>query len=92
MVGSSVGLGHSHVGARPRFGIWMGFWLAPFRFSALRFLVLRLLFIFHLYSNVCPVKHVLSNTSGTMSIVNACVKSLFISPILDLNWRIKCDR
>jgi len=22
-----------------------------------------------------------------MSIVNACVKSLFISPVLDLNWR-----
>jgi len=42
--------------------------------------------IIPLYSSISPAKHYLSNTSGTMSIVNACVISLFISPILDLNW------
>ena len=35
--------------------------------SALHFLVLSLLHIFHLYSNTCPTKHVSPNTSGTMS-------------------------
>jgi hypothetical protein len=43
--------------------------------------------VFHLYSNVCPTIHVFSNTSGTRSIVYACVISLFISPVLDFNWR-----
>ena len=44
-------------------------------------------FVFHLYSNICPAKYDSSNTSGTTLIINACVISLFISPILDLNWR-----
>jgi len=43
-------------------------------------------YVFHLYSNVCPAKHVSSNTSRTISKVNAYVsKSLFISPVLDSN-------
>ena len=41
-----------------------------------------------MYSNIRPAKHDSSNTSGTMSIINACVISLFISPVLDLNWRL----
>ena len=62
----------------------------PLRISALRLLLCAfclVLFIFHLYSNVCPAKHVFSNTSGTMSIVKTCVKRLFISPVLDYNWQ-----
>ena len=50
--------------------------LFPLRISALRFLVCAfcsVLFIFHLYSNVCPAKHVFSNISGTMSIVKVYV-------------------
>jgi hypothetical protein len=39
--------------------------------SALHFLVLCLLFIFHLYSNTCSVKHNFSKTSVTRSIVKA---------------------
>jgi hypothetical protein len=34
------------------------------------------LYIFHLYSNVCPTKYVFSNTSGTMSIVKAYVSKV----------------
>ena len=41
--------------------------------SALRFLVLCHLLIFHLYSNTCPAKHDFSKTSGTRSIVKAYV-------------------
>ena len=41
--------------------------------SALHFLVLSLLHIFHLYSNTCPTKHVSPNTSGTKSIVKSYV-------------------
>jgi len=41
--------------------------------SALRFLILRLLLIFHLYLNTCPAKHDFSNTSGTRSIVKTYV-------------------
>jgi len=46
------------------------------RTSALRFLLCAfclVLFIFHLYLNVCPTKHVFSNTSGTRSMVKAYV-------------------
>ena len=35
--------------------------------------LLRILIIFHLYSNICSAKHVFSNTSGTMLIVKAYV-------------------
>ena len=48
----------------------------PLRISVLHFLLCAfclVLFIFHLYPNVCPVKHVFSNTSGTMSIVKSYV-------------------
>ena len=51
----------------------------PLRISALRFLLCTfclILFIFHLYSNVCPTKHVFSDTSGTMSIVKAYVSKV----------------
>jgi hypothetical protein len=37
---------------------------------------------------MCPAKYISSNTSGTMSKVNACVKSLFISSVLDFDWRL----
>jgi hypothetical protein len=60
--------------------------LFPLRISTLCLSICAFCFVFHLYSNVCPAKHISSNTSGTMSKVNACVKSLFISPILDSNW------
>ena len=63
----------------------------PLRISALRFLLCvfcLVLFIFHLYSNVCPTKHVFSNTSGTMSIVKAYVsKDCLFLLFLDYNWR-----
>ena len=50
--------------------------LFPSRISTLCFLLCAfclVLFIFHLYLNVCPAKHVFSNTSETMSIVKAYV-------------------
>ena len=46
--------------------------------STLRFLVLRLLLIFHLYSNSCPTKHDFSNTSVTRSIVKAYVSKDYL--------------
>ena len=48
----------------------------PLHISTLRFLLCAfclVLFRFHLYSNVCPTKHVFSNTSGTMLIVKVYV-------------------
>ena len=53
--------------------------LFPLCIFALRLLFVPfclVLFIFHLYSNVCPAKHVLSNTSGNMSIVYAYVSKV----------------
>ena len=46
------------------------------RISALCFLFCVFCFVFHLYSNVCPAKHVSSNTSRTMSIVDAYVSKV----------------
>ena len=46
------------------------------RISALRFLNCAFCLVFHLYLNVCPTKHVFSNTSGTTSIVYAYVSKV----------------
>jgi len=51
---------------------WASAWFLVVE-SALRFLVLRHLLIFHLYSNTCPTKHDFSNASGTRSKVKAYV-------------------
>ena len=51
---------------------WASAWFLVVE-SALRFLILRLLHIFHLYLNTCPTKHDFSKTSGTRSIVKAYV-------------------
>ena len=70
----------------------------PLRISALRFLLCAfclVLFIFHFVFECVSAKHVFSNTSGTMSIVKACVKIMFISFVMDYNWRLEmvvCDR
>ena len=51
----------------------------PLHISALCFLLCAfclVLFISHLYSNVCPTKHVSSNTSGAMLIVKAYVSKV----------------
>ena len=55
--------------------------LFPSRISALCFLLCAfclVLFIFHLYLNMIPEKHVFSNTSGTMSIVHAYVSKVYL--------------
>ena len=44
--------------------------------STLRFRVCAFCYVFHLYSNICPAKHVFSNTSGTRSIVKAYVSKV----------------
>ena len=48
----------------------------PLRISTLRFLNCAFFFVFHLYSNVCPAKHISSNTSGTISILKAYVSKV----------------
>jgi hypothetical protein len=51
----------------------------PLCIYVLRFLLCAfclVLFIFHLYLNMCPVKHIFSNTSGTRSIVHAYVSKV----------------
>jgi hypothetical protein len=50
--------------------------LLPLCIFALRLLICAFCFVFHLYSNICPAKHIYSNTSGTMSKVNAYVSKV----------------
>ena len=66
-------------GARPRLCMKVGSfaWLFVVE-SALRFLVLCLLLIFHLYSNTCPAKRVSPNTSGTRLVVKAYVSKDYL--------------
>jgi hypothetical protein len=73
LVGFWLGLGCFHVGARPKFSLWVGFCLAPLRFFALCFHVLCLLIIFPCISHICPTKYYVSNTCGNMLIVKAYV-------------------
>ena len=54
---------------------WAFAWFFVVEF-ALRFLDCTFCFVFHLYSNVCPAKHISSNTSGTISILKAYVSKV----------------
>ena len=73
VVGSWVGLDHYHIGARPKFFVGVGLCLVLWYRIYITLSRLRILIIFHLYSNICPAKHVFSNTSRIMSIVKAYV-------------------
>ena len=79
VVGSCLGLGSSYIGAWPKFsslsGLLLIFLFAPFwnTRSALRFLLFA---YFPLDSEMCPAKHVFSNTNGTRSIVYAYVLTM----------------
>jgi len=76
VVGSWVGLDHCHVGAQPKFFVGVALCLVLWYRICITLSRLRILIIFHLYSNICPAKHVFSNTSGTMSIVKAYVSKV----------------
>ena len=61
VVGSWVGLGHVHIGAWPRFGVVMGYFVFLWPRYAFRFAWLRIsTCILHL----CPTKHIYTKTHG----------------------------
>ena len=89
MVGSWVGLGPSHVGARPRFIVGVGLYFDLLRFSALCFPVLRLLFCFPLVFEYEAYKIVILQYKWNyVNSKGIYVKSMFISPVLDYNWQL----
>jgi len=83
-VDSWLGLDLFYIGARPKFGSWMGLCFIPWCMIYFTLFALCLFAWFSTCSNMSPAKHVFSNTSGTRLIVYACVESLLNSPVLDI--------
>ena len=88
MVSSWVGLGLVYIGAWPRIVSCLGLCLVLLRFSALRFSGLRLLLCFPLVFKCVPCKTCFFQYKWNyVKSKCICVKSLFISPVLDSNWQ-----
>jgi hypothetical protein len=87
-VGSWLGLDLLYVGARPKLGGWMGLCLIPWCMICI---TLSLMAYFDYNSIVFQYKSykivVLQYKWNYANSKGICVKSMFISPILDYNWR-----
>ena len=86
-VGSWLGLDLFYIGARPKLGGWMGLCLIP---CCMICITLSLMAYFDYNSIVFQYKSckivILQYKWNYVNSKGICVKSMFISPILDYNW------